>query len=44
MGRKEQSFEELMRLAQQGDNKAYEKLLHEITPLLKAFVTKRTGR
>lgn len=35
------SLEELMRLAQQGDKKAYASLLRAIAPLLKAFVLKR---
>jgi RNA polymerase sigma-70 factor, ECF subfamily len=33
--------EELMRLAQQGDKKAYAALFQAITPLLKSFVSKR---
>ncbi len=36
-----QSLEELMRLAQQGDKKAYAALFRAITPLLKAFISRR---
>ncbi|MBI1285401.1 MAG: sigma-70 family RNA polymerase sigma factor [Thiobacillus sp.] len=35
------TFEELMRLAQQGDRKAYGALFHAITPLLRSFVSNR---
>ncbi|MCC6599024.1 MAG: sigma-70 family RNA polymerase sigma factor [Alphaproteobacteria bacterium] len=38
------SFEHLMRLAQQGDKKAYAQLFQEITPLLRAFVRKKISR
>ncbi len=38
---KEISLENLMRLAQSGDKKAYAALLRAIMPLLKAFVSKR---
>ena len=34
-------LEDLMRLAQQGDKRAYAALFHAITPLLKAFVFRR---
>ena len=40
-GAREKSLEELMRLAQQGDKKAYASLFREITPLLQGFVGKR---
>lgn len=36
-----QSLEDLMRLAQQGDKKAYAALFRAITPLLKAFISRR---
>ena len=35
------SFEGLMRLAQQGDRKAYAALFQAITPLLRSFVSNR---
>lgn len=38
------SLEHLMRLAQQGDKRAYADLLRQITPTLKAFVARRLGR
>lgn len=35
------SLEELMAQAQQGDNKAYAKLLQEITPIIQKFISKK---
>lgn len=36
-------MEELMRLAQQGDNRAYATLFRAITPILKGFIVHRLG-
>jgi len=36
-----QSLEDLMRLAQQGDKRAYAALFRAITPLLRAFISRR---
>jgi RNA polymerase sigma-70 factor (ECF subfamily) len=38
------SLEHLIRLAQQGDKRAYGDLLRKITPILKTFVGKRLGK